>query len=101
MPRESESYTRSPSTNWEFRKVKIAGPRQGNAQRERSEPRSFRVGRRDERKPLSVEIRYVGGPEAHWVVKARGGSWKVPGHRCLHDALLDVNGPFWRTAQGS
>jgi len=83
------------STKWEWRKVKIRGPRptQG-AQRATKEP-SDRRGRRDERKPLCVEISYLGGPEAVWLLKARGGTWRIPGHRALNDALLDVNGPFW------
>ena len=95
MPRSDESYTRSGSTDWEWKKVKLAGPRPGKAQRLRSSLPLRRVAGRDHRKPLHLEVRYVGGAEAEWILKARGHEWRLPGHRSLHDALLDVNAPFF------
>lgn len=85
-----------PSTTWEYRKVKLAGPRPGKAQRRSASEGTFRVGRRDERKPLCVEVSYRGGPEAVWVLRSRGHEWRVSGAQALHDVLLGVNGPFFR-----
>lgn len=95
MPRTEKSYTRSSSTDWEWKLCKIAGPRPGKASTRSAAQGSTRRARRDERKPLHIEVAYRGGPEAMWILRARGHEWKLPGHRALHDALLDVNGPFW------
>lgn len=96
MARQEASYRRSPSTTWEWRKVKIQGPRPTQHLSATSGARSTYVPRRDARKPLCVEIRYSGSAEAWWVVKGRGHTWRFPGHWCLDDVLQEVNGPFWR-----
>ena len=41
----------------------------------------------DKYKWISIEVRYNGGPEASWLVRARGVTWRFPGHMCLHDVL--------------
>ena|SRR5262249_43119278 len=87
-----------PSTKWEFRPCKIAGPPQGRRSTRSEAEGSYRVARRDERKPLNVEVKYLGGPEAVWLLKCRGHEWKVSGAQALHDALLGINGAFWKKA---
>lgn len=37
-----------------------------------------------------MTVRYRGGPEAWFEVKARGRSWRFPGVTALYDALVTV-----------
>ncbi len=79
-------------THWvpETDKIKSVHP-QGN-QSERSEGASpWRARRaRDSYQPMWVEIQFRGGPEASWLVKARGRTFRFPGHMSLHDCLAEV-----------
>lgn len=36
---------------------------------------------------MTVTVRYRGGAEAWYEVKARGRTWRFPGHVALHDAF--------------
>jgi len=38
-----------------------------------------------------IEIRYVGGPEGQWVVRARGADWKVCGHLSAADVFASLS----------
>lgn len=78
------------STTWGWRKVKIteppAGPTEngGGAASLRNRPRM------DRRQWLSIKVRYRGGSEAWWWIKARGVEIKRPGHLALHDVLSEI-----------
>lgn len=79
-------------TTWapEIDRIKMSHPqgRQGEAPSGSGSHRGLR--QRDKFKPLWVEIQYRGGPEASWLVKARGQTYRFPGHMCLHDCLAEV-----------
>lgn len=83
MPASDE---RSPSTTWawELRKIPVRpkGPSSA-APKAASGPA---LPRRNPRDPLTVTVTYRGGPEAWYEVKARGRTWRFPGHVAIHDA---------------
>jgi hypothetical protein len=61
----------------------------GTARAERA--RRFSLARRDPREPLTVIVRYRGGAECWWELRARGTVWRMPGHVSLQDALAQIN----------
>lgn len=46
--------------------------------------------KRDSYKELWIKVQFRGGPEASWIVSARGVTYRYPGHMCLHDVLAEV-----------
>lgn len=48
------------------------------------------LSRRSARDPLTLTVRYRGGAEAWWEVKARGRSWRFPGYLAFHDVMAEV-----------
>lgn len=76
-----------PSTKWEYRKVKLSSGTApaGDSASATSTSRSAR--RRDSHKPMTIEIRYRGGPEASWLIAYRGVVRRFAGHQALHDVL--------------
>lgn len=81
-----------PSTTFEWKRcrVKESSAPQGYSTREAS---SFQLPRpRDPSKPLGVEFRYRGGPEASYDVRFRGRTWRFPGHIMMIDVLQFING---------
>jgi hypothetical protein len=79
-------------TRWDVMTDKIKAAPPGGDQPERSEVQSgFRnLRKRDSYEPLWIEVRYRGGPEASWLIRARGRTYRYPGHLCLHDVLAEV-----------
>jgi hypothetical protein len=86
------SFENTTFTRWvpETDKIKPA-TRQGT-QSERSEgAKPYRARRqRDMYKSIWIEVRFRGGPEASWLITARGRTWRYPGHMALHDCLSDA-----------
>lgn len=82
----------SPSTTW-LPKVDILreAPAQGDTAADRRPPGGSRaMKKRDSYAPMQIEVRFRGGAEASWLITARGRTWRVPGHVCVHDALAAV-----------
>jgi hypothetical protein len=79
-------------TQWHPETDKIsAAPAQGTSTApEGVRPGGKRKWSRDRYEPLNIEVRYRGGPEASWLITARGVSWRFPGHLSLHDSLAAV-----------
>jgi hypothetical protein len=48
------------------------------------------LSRRDPRKPLEITIKYRGGPECWWEVRARGVTLRRPGHMAIHDLFVEI-----------
>lgn len=48
------------------------------------------LSRRDAREPLTLTIRYRGGSEAWWEIKARGQVFRFPGYLAIHDVMKVV-----------
>lgn len=42
------------------------------------------------RTPLTITVRYHGGSEAWWCIKARGTEFRVPGHIAIHDVMREI-----------
>lgn len=87
-----ESYTRSVSqtSTWEFRKILVR--RNGPSSTAPKASSSRRLAPWDRRSPLTIQVKYRGGPEAWIEIKARGETLRVPGSVCLFDALSAVWG---------
>lgn len=84
------------STRWEWKLCKVSGPPSGQQQQPPKASSSGVLPSRALREPTTLTVRYRGGPEAWWEVKARGKTYRLPGHLCLHDALSKVYGPSRR-----
>lgn len=83
--------TCSSSTNWRWKKVIIGGrpAPQVTARAKRAPFAGLRS--RDPRQPITLQLQYLGGSEATWVVTARGRTWRAAGHLALHDVMATVN----------
>lgn len=75
----------TPSTTWEWKKVKVRRPAGGPSSASSKTASSLSAW--NPREPLSITVSYRGGPEAWWLIRARGREFRVPGHLCIHDAM--------------
>jgi len=96
MATHTYTNTCSISTAWTFKQVMLRGPRPPQQASAPSQPGRKLLPYRDARKPLTVTITYSGGPEAWWVIQARGREFRVPGNRCIHDVMAPINGLVFR-----
>lgn len=82
----------TPSTTWQYRKIRIepdAHP-QGNALRSSGHSSFFRSRSRYKRN--GIVIQYRGGPEASWLVCIGERCWRFPGWLCIEDCFTQVLG---------
>lgn len=92
MSTEPRSNKRTPSTTYEWRKVKISRAPQASIDSGRNGLHSSQLAQRDPRKPLQVTIVHRGGPESWWELRARGAVVRRPGWTCLDDVLREIAG---------
>jgi len=85
---ESTSNNCTPSTTFEWRRVKI--DRRRAAPGSTSPEAASKPSQRSLREPVTITVHYRGGSEAWWELKARGRTWRRPGSLCLHDVLADI-----------
>lgn len=89
MTDDTEQNACSPSTTtqWEWRKVerRPQGPADSGP---KAHLRALQRLRRTETVTLSVRFR--GGSELWWEIRARGRVWRRPGHLALHDVLVEL-----------
>lgn len=79
-----------PSTTWSWEVDKISRPRREGQARE-AQPRRWRsLSRRNPKDKLTLTVTYRGGPEAWYLVEARGRSGVFPGVRALHDVMEEI-----------
>jgi hypothetical protein len=97
MHTASGKNVRSVSTTWTWKKVKIepaARPRSKQppqaASGSRRAKRPCVDGASLDRRVHTIQVKYRGGPEAHWYIGWVGDSVYLPGHLSLHDALAMV-----------
>lgn len=81
---------RSTSTKWAWKQVIVPRSAEGMGQRGKAAP-SRRLGSRDGRKPLSIEITFEGGNTARYRIRARGRTWHFSGVTALHDVMSAIN----------
>jgi hypothetical protein len=79
----------SSSTTWEFRKVRIPGRPKGHVAAAAKRPP---LTNRDLRTVQTLVVKYRGGAEAWWEIKARGRIYRMPGWVALHDAMVSIYG---------
>jgi hypothetical protein len=79
-------------TQWvpETDKIKASHPQGKQPERSEVAQRRGPLRKRDAYTAMWVEIQFRGGPAASWLVKARGRTWRFPGHMALHDCLAEV-----------
>lgn len=79
-------------TQWdpEVDRIKAPAPAGDRAAEGRSVQPLRPARKRDSYKPLWIEVQFRGGPEASWLIRARGRNIRFPGHMCLHDCLAEV-----------
>lgn len=84
--------TSSPSTAWEWKRVK---KRSGSAPAgdsptagRSSQPRR----KRDGHLPMTIQIRYRGGPSCAYLIEYRGTCLRFDGFEAIHDVMQIING---------
>lgn len=84
-----------PSTDWEWKKVKINRAPAGDSPVAdgTAPPRARR--KRDAHKPLTIRVRFRGGPTASWLIEYRGLTRRFEGHLALHDVMSYLSEAFW------
>lgn len=90
-----ESYTRSGSTKWEYRKCKMSPPPAGDSPRSEAKRSTKALRRRSMYKPLTITVRYVAGPQCSWLITYRGKVWRFAGYLELHDVLSSLSSGSW------
>lgn len=92
MPRnDATPNERSPSTTWEWRKVKIALPPEAPSQNVSKRPSLRSHSPSERRRPLGVTITARGGAEAWWEVRSRGRVWRFPGWWSIDDVFSRIH----------
>lgn len=91
MAATDESNARTGSTTWEWRRVKMRGPRPEGQAAPKASSRWYGLSRRDAHLRITVTLSYRAGSEAWWLVEARGRQGVFPGHRALHDVMSEIN----------
>ena len=92
MTAQRKSDKPEASTTWAYRKIRVRATPTEGGRVSRPEGPTTSLSYREPRRPLWIEIRYVGGLECSWLVAYRGRVRRFPGHMALHDVLTAVNG---------
>lgn len=83
--------TSMPSTTWEFKRVRVRRPPNGQKGSPPKAVRWFRLPHRNPREPLTIKVKYRGGEECWYEVHARGEVGRFPGYVALHDVMREIN----------
>lgn len=83
--------TRSASTTWAYKRVKVRRPAGGQKPSGPQARRWALRAPRNPREPLTLTIKYRGGPEAWYEVHARGEIGRMPGVTSIHDLMEEIN----------
>jgi len=91
MSRQPENEHPFPSTRWAFKRVRVGRPPEATGTVRAQRAHRYALPKRDPRVPLTVTVKYRGGPECWYEIQARGTVWRFPGWVSLHDAMEQVN----------
>lgn len=80
-----------PSANWRWKKVMLGGRPAPHVPARSKTARPASLRSRDPRQPINIVVQYQGGPEAMWVITARGRTWRRAGWLSLQDVMAEVN----------
>jgi len=85
---DTEQNTSSPSTTtaWKWAKIERPPERPRTAAPKAPPP----LSRKHLRQTIVVEVRFRGGPELWWELRARGRVWRRPGSLAMHDVLEEL-----------
>lgn len=87
-----ESNERTASTTWVWRQVKLSQPPQANGTTSEARPPKGSLLHWPRGKPMTIVIKYRGGPEGWVEVRARGRVWRRPGTTALYDLIVTLFG---------
>jgi hypothetical protein len=103
MPTTPDNRTGVPSTNFEWKLVKMKPPPAGHTAARAKRGRWSRFSTWPRQRPLQLTITWRGGPESWWLVQARGSHGVFPGHLAIEDVMAQVcnewNGPVFTERQ--
>lgn len=86
----------SQSTTWAWKRVKIDSPLAAPNENSRRAPSKALRSVWNPRTTLTLTVRYRGGAECWYEVRARGRIHRLPGHVALHDVMGKVYGEHAR-----
>lgn len=92
-PAEGDSNTRLASTTFEWKRVRMRRPAEGHSNSPPKAGRSYfrRLSPWDwRRKPLTITVKYRGGAQCWFELKARGGTLRVEGAHALVDVVAEL-----------
>lgn len=90
MADEDVANNRTASTTWGWRYVKIRTAPQAKEHRERSESALHSLLMWPRRKPMTLTIKWRGGAECWYEIRARGRTIRRPGCVALDDIMADL-----------
>lgn len=91
MHSQNQSYIRSVSTTRTFGTAMLAGPPPPKAARPKAVHSAPALLPRDPRKPLALDVAYLGAGRDEWVIRTRGVRWKFSGDASVGDVLRWIN----------
>ena len=90
MANRDESNTSLPSTNWAWKRVKIEPHPQGDQAGRRRRTAGRRSPGTGWLRRQQMVVEYRGGPEASYIIRVNGKTWRYSGALCLHDVMTHV-----------
>lgn len=81
----------SGSTTWHFACGSLDGPGGPLRQSRPAGASIYELHSRDPRRPLDLQIRYIGGAEGLWLIQARNWRWRFSGGLSVVDVMNWVN----------
>jgi hypothetical protein len=91
MENQTQPNERTSSTTWAWKMVRMRPGPDGQGTRPPKAGRWYALPWRNPREPLTVTLRYRGGPEAWVEVKARGAMGRFHGATSLFDVVRELN----------
>lgn len=91
MGSEREPNGRLPSNTFGWRYVKISRAPQASDTARRRRSAWWSRPERNPREPLTLTVKYRGGPECWYEIHARGCTGRFPGHVTIHDIMTVIN----------
>lgn len=80
-----------PSTTFEWKLVKVRRPAGGQKHSQPKAGRWWSRPPRNPREPLTVSVKFRGGPECWYEIHARGGVGRFIGTTSIHDIMVEIN----------
>lgn len=79
------------STTYAWKRVKVRRPAGGHSDSQPKAGRWFRLPPRNPREPLTIKVKFRGGPECWYEIHARGSIGRFHGATAIHDIMDEIN----------